>query len=174
MIRAVLFDRDGTLIADAAHADDAVDAMPHAASAVRRLREHGMRIGVVTNQPVLSQGAVTRAQLDTLHSRIEALVGAIDGWFVCPHEPRAQCGCRKPAPGLIHAAAREFGVSPRECIVIGDIGSDVEAALCAGAHAVLVPTPVTRAQEIESAPVVCADLASAVDYVLALNARSAA
>jgi beta-phosphoglucomutase-like phosphatase (HAD superfamily) len=67
---------------------------------------------------------------------------------------------------LIEAAAGALGVEPGECVVIGDIGADVEAARAAGARAVLVPTAVTRAEEVAAAPVVAADLVAAVELVL--------
>jgi beta-phosphoglucomutase-like phosphatase (HAD superfamily) len=67
---------------------------------------------------------------------------------------------------LIEAAARALGVEPGQCVVIGDIGADVEAARAAGARAVLVPTSVTRAEEVAAAPEVADDLLAAVDLVL--------
>ena len=67
---------------------------------------------------------------------------------------------------MVRAAARRLGVRPEECVVIGDIGADVEAARAAGARSVLVPTPVTRAEEVAAAPVVASDLGRAVDLVL--------
>jgi histidinol phosphatase-like enzyme len=83
------------------------------------------------------------------------------------HAPEDACTCRKPQPGLILRALAALGVAPDECVMIGDIGSDVEAAQRAGVPTILVPTPVTLPQEIENAPVVCNDLVEAVDRVLA-------
>jgi beta-phosphoglucomutase-like phosphatase (HAD superfamily) len=68
---------------------------------------------------------------------------------------------------MVLDAAAELGVDPREVVVIGDIGADVEAAAAAGARGVLVPTPVTRPEEVAAAPVVAPDLRSAVELVLA-------
>jgi histidinol-phosphate phosphatase family protein len=166
MIRAVLFDRDGTLIADAG-TSGRVAPMPHAADSLKRLRARGMKIGVVTNQPAIARGSVHPRKMRVVHDRIAALIGAIDAWFVCPHAEDAGCGCRKPEPGLILAAQREFGVPAEACVVVGDIGSDIQAAQRAGARAILVPTAVTRAEEIASAPVVCKNLADAVERILA-------
>lgn len=165
MIRAVLFDRDGTLIADA-RATSHVSPMPHAAESLRRLREKRIKIGVVTNQPALARGIIATQDMHAVHERIAELLGAIDAWFVCPHAEDAGCDCRKPEPGLILAAQREFGVSAAECVVVGDIGSDIDAAHNAGARGILIPTPVTRAEEIARAPVVCRDLAAAVEQIL--------
>jgi beta-phosphoglucomutase-like phosphatase (HAD superfamily) len=74
---------------------------------------------------------------------------------------------------LVRDAARRLGVDVRRCVVIGDIGSDVEAALAAGAGAVLVPTEVTRPEEIAAAPVVARDLLHAVELALGGGGRPA-
>lgn len=164
MIRAVLLDRDGTLIADGSAS---LTLMPGAVTAIARLRERGIRIGVVTNQPRVGDDLGARRAMQGLHHRIETRVGSLDGWFVCTHAPHDGCSCRKPQPGLILEAARAFGIAPQECVVIGDIGSDVEAAQRAGARAILVPTPITRREEVEAAPIVCGDLLQAVNRVIA-------
>ena len=167
-VRAVLFDRDGTLVHDAPIGANPrrVVAMPGAATALARLREARVKIGVVTNQPAIARGDVTRSDLDRVHARIVELVGPIDAWAVCDHAEEAGCACRKPAPALIERAARDLGVTPAETAVIGDIGSDMDAALAAGARAILVPTAATRASEIDRAPHVVSSLERAVDLVL--------
>ena len=63
-------------------------------------------------------------------------------------------------------AAAALGLRPDETVVIGDIGADVGAATAAGARSILVPTPATRPEEVEEAPLVAADLGAAVDLVL--------
>lgn len=166
MIRAVLFDRDGTLIVDSPR-EGRVAPMPHAAQAVALARRSGARIGVITNQPAIADSRMSVRRFNNVNAQVERMVGAIDAWFVCPHAQTSGCSCRKPMPGLIYSALRTFGVRAAECAVIGDIGSDVAAGHAAGALSVLVPTPVTRAAEIEEAPVVCSDLLRAVEYVFA-------
>jgi D-glycero-D-manno-heptose 1,7-bisphosphate phosphatase len=75
------------------------------------------------------------------------------------------CACRKPQPVLVQKAAAELGVDTADCVVIGDIGSDVAAAHAAGARAILVPTPVTRPGETAGAPAV-AGLTEAIAALL--------
>jgi len=164
---AVLFDRDGTLIADVPYNGDPgrVVPMPGARAAVDRLRAAGLRLGVVTNQSGLARGRFTRAQLDAVNRRVDELLGPFE-WQVCPHDDAAGCGCRKPAPGLITAAAAALGTTATRCVVVGDIGRDMAAAAAAGATGVLVPTPVTRPAEVAAAPAVAADLASAAELLL--------
>jgi histidinol-phosphate phosphatase family protein len=166
--RAVLFDRDGTLVADVPYNGDPgrVVAMAGAREAVGRLRDAGVATAVVSNQSGVARGLIRAGQVAAVNRRVEELVGPVGPWFVCPHGPGDGCGCRKPAPGLIKAAAGELGVDPCDCVVIGDIGSDMEAARAAGARAVLVPTGRTRPEEVEAAPVVAPDLMAAVELLL--------
>jgi histidinol-phosphate phosphatase family protein len=165
---AVLFDRDGTLVRDVPYNGNSelVETVPGARGALDRLRAAGMRLGVVTNQSGLTRGRFTAGDLARVHARIEQLLGPFDTWQVCPHGETDGCACRKPAPGLIVAAARALGTAPGRCIVVGDIGRDMVAAGAAGAGGILVPTPATRTEEIAAAPAVAGDLAGAVDQVL--------
>ena len=173
-VRAVLFDRDGTLVRDVPYnAEPArVEPVPGARQAVRRLRDVGIGVGVVTNQSGIGRGLITPDQLDAVNRRVDELLGPFQTWLVCPHPPDAGCDCRKPGGGMIRAAAAALGVPAHQVVVIGDIGADVRAAASAGARSVLVPNGATRADEVASAPVVAADLAAAVDYVLDLSAGS--
>jgi HAD superfamily hydrolase (TIGR01662 family) len=148
--RAVLFDRDGTLVRDVPynHDPEAVEPMPGAQQALDALRAAGIRVGVVSNQSGIARGLITEAEAEAVQERVEKLLGPFDVWQVCPHGPEEECACRKPRPGLIRQAAAQLGVEPEECAVIGDIGSDIEAARAAGARGVLVPTPVTLPDEL--------------------------
>jgi histidinol-phosphate phosphatase family protein len=164
---AVLFDRDGTLIHDAPYNDDPekVVPMPGAAAALQRLRAAGLRLGVVTNQSGVGRGLISETGLKQVNDRVEELLGPFDTWAVCPHTERDGCACRKPAPGLIEQAARDLGVDPSRCVVVGDIGDDLAAARAAGARSVLIPTPRTRAEELAGARL-AADLPAAVAWIL--------
>lgn len=164
----MLLDRDGTLIEDVPYNGDPerVRPMPGARAALHALRAAGLRLAVVTNQSGLAKGLFTRAQLQAVNARVEQLLGPFDAWLVCPHDDVDRCGCRKPAPKLVHSAARRLGTTPQRCVLIGDIGRDVTAALAAGAQAVLVPTPLTRPAETSAAPWVAADLPTAVAEIL--------
>ncbi|MCK7624374.1 HAD family hydrolase [Streptomyces sp. RS10V-4] len=167
-LAAVLFDRDGTLVADVPYNGDPdrVVPMPGARAALDAVRARGLAVGVVTNQSGVARGLLTRAQVEAVHRRVAALLGPFDVWAVCPHGPADGCGCRKPAPGLVLAACHRLGVPPGRAAVVGDIGSDLAAARAAGARGVLVPTPVTRAAEIAAAPHRAADLPEAVRQLL--------
>lgn len=166
--KAVLFDRDGTLVHDVPYNGDPgrVAPMTGARESLQRLRSHGIRVAVISNQSGIARGLVTPAQVAAVNREVEQRIGAVDSWHVCPHGPEDGCSCRKPQPGLVRAAARALRVRPEDCLVIGDIGADLVAARSAGARSVLVPTPATRAEEVHAAPQVAPDLPSAIDLVL--------
>jgi histidinol phosphatase-like enzyme len=121
---------------------------------------------VVSNQSGVARGLLTHRQVEAVRRRVEELLGPFDVWAVCPHGPDDGCGCRKPAPGLVLRAAERLGVDPRECVVVGDIGADVDAAAAAGARGVLVPTPRTLPHEVAAAPERADDLLGAVELLL--------
>jgi histidinol-phosphate phosphatase family protein len=120
----------------------------------------------VSNQGGIGRGLLQHEHVEAVNRRIEAVLGPLGPWFICPHAPDDVCACRKPAPGLVLSAARALGVRPDECVLIGDTGADVEAARAAGARAMLVPNAVTLPSEIAAAPEVAPDLAAAVDRLL--------
>lgn len=166
---AVLFDRDGTLVLDVPYNRDPamVRPVPGARAALDLLRAAGIPVGVVTNQSGIARGLISTEQVDAVNRRVEELLGPFAVWQVCPHGPADECSCRKPQPGMVLAAAQRLGLPPDRVAVVGDIGADVEAAAAAGAASVLVPTPVTRPDEVAAAPVVRADLVGAVRHLLA-------
>ncbi|WP_119730652.1 HAD-IIIA family hydrolase [Thermomonospora amylolytica] len=153
--KAVLFDRDGTLVRDVPYNGDPekVELMPGARQAVELARRRGLAVGVVSNQSGIARGLLTREQVDAVNRRVAELLGPFGTWQICPHGDGDGCGCRKPAPGMVERAAAELRVRPHECVMIGDIGADVAAARAAGARSVLVPTPQTRPEELTGARV---------------------
>ncbi|WP_237322188.1 HAD-IIIA family hydrolase [Streptomyces sp. JJ36] len=171
--RAVLFDRDGTLVEDVPYNGDPgrVRLMPTARAALETLRARRVAVGVVSNQSGVGRGLLTRAQVEAVQRRTEELLGPLDVWAVCPHAPGEGCPCRKPEPGLVLAACSRLGTTPHRTAVIGDIGADMGAARSAGAHGVLVPTPVTRPEEVARAPRTAPDLLAAVRAVLGEDTR---
>jgi len=165
---AVLLDRDGTLVHDVPYngEPDRVVPLEDARDALARLRAAGLPIAVVSNQSGIGRGLLSTEQVQAVNRRVEELLEPLGPWFVCPHAPDMGCACRKPRPGLVVAAAEALGVEPARCVVIGDVGADVQAALSAGARAILVPNGKTRPEEVASAPLVAPSLSAAVDLVL--------
>jgi D-glycero-D-manno-heptose 1,7-bisphosphate phosphatase len=153
MERAVFIDRDGTL-------NDEVGYVNHlsrfrlfdfAAPAIRLLNEAGWRTFVVTNQSGVARGFFNEALVKRVHSHMLRQLAQdqarVDGIYWCPHHPtagqppyRRECDCRKPLPGLLHRAARDFNLNLAQSVVIGDRYLDVNMAHQAGAKGVLVLT----------------------------------
>ncbi|HEU4973754.1 MAG TPA: HAD-IIIA family hydrolase [Baekduia sp.] len=165
---AVLLDRDGTLIADVPYNGDPdrVRPLPGAREALDRLRAAGIRLAIVSNQSGIARGMLAAAQVEAVMARVVDELGPFDDVRWCPHAPGDGCRCRKPAPGLLTDGAAALGADPLRCAMVGDIGADVEAARAAGMRSVLVPTPITRGEEIAAAPERAATLAEAVDLLL--------
>jgi HAD superfamily hydrolase (TIGR01662 family) len=178
---AVLFDRDGTLCIDVPYNGDPsrVVPMPGARDALDALRRAGIPTAVVSNQSGIARGRHTAEQTRAVNARLDELIGPLGPFFFCPHLADAGCRCRKPRAGMVLDAAAARGVDPADCVVIGDIAADLGAAAAAGARAVLVPTEMTRADEVDAArrtAAVAPDLFSAVSMILtgALPDRRAA
>jgi HAD superfamily hydrolase (TIGR01662 family) len=161
---AVLFDRDGTLVEDVPYNGDPalVRPKPGARAALELLRRRSIPVAVVSNQSGVGRGLLTPDQVEAVNQRVDELLGPMAAWLVCPHAPEDACRCRKPLPGLVLEAAARLGVPPERCLLVGDIGADMEAAEAAGARGILVPNAATRPEEVAAAPEVAADLETAV------------
>lgn len=153
MTPAVFLDRDGTLIHDAGYLSrlDDLRWYPFAVDAVRLLNRAGYLVFVVTNQGGVGLGFYPESFVLETHRVMDAALrrgGArIDGWFHCPHHPRAvvpalraDCACRKPGRGMADQAARAHAIDWARSFVVGDKHSDVAMAGAIGARGVLVTT----------------------------------
>jgi D-glycero-D-manno-heptose 1,7-bisphosphate phosphatase len=137
--RAVFLDRDGVInkavVRGAKPYPPASVAelciLPGVHEALLKLRAGGFLLYVVTNQPDVARGTQTRASIERMHAFIRSLL-PLDGFYVCYHDNRDGCDCRKPAPGLVLSAAREHGIDLHESYLVGDRWSDVEAGQRAG------------------------------------------
>jgi D-glycero-D-manno-heptose 1,7-bisphosphate phosphatase len=178
MTPAVFLDRDGTLIEEAGYLDrlDRLAMFPFTADAVRLLNRAGWPAIVISNQSGIGRGLVREAFVAEAHAhiadRLSAAGARIDSFFYCPHHPeatvseyRARCDCRKPAPGMLLAAAGQFALDLPRSVVVGDRWEDVEAARAVGARAVLVRTGYGLTTEANRRPGVTAD--AVVDNLIA-------
>jgi len=141
-----IFDRDGTLMVEKNYLADpaGVELLPGAAEAIERVARAGYGVIVLTNQSGVGRGYFGLEDVARVNARMLELLGEaaarIEGIYICPHAPEADCACRKPRTGLVEQAARELGVDVARSVVIGDKAADVELARRAGAAAVLVTT----------------------------------
>lgn len=169
--RAVFLDRDGVLVETLVRDNRAFapvsleefrlekDAGLH----VGRLAEAGLLPIVVTNQPEVARGLIAPAVLEEMHERLRKAV-PVEDIFACVHDADDGCACRKPRPGMLHAAAEKWGVDLTRSFMVGDRGSDVEAGKAAGCYTVLIERPYSGSAQPDAR---VSDLAGAVDAVLA-------
>jgi D-glycero-D-manno-heptose 1,7-bisphosphate phosphatase len=159
--RAAFLDRDGVLNRRAAEHDYVKSVaefgwLPGAREGVRRLNDEGWLVLVVTNQRGVARGLMSAADVDAIHAHAQrglADVGAhVDAFYTCPHGDEEGCACRKPQPGLILRAAREWDVDLARSFLIGDDDRDVEAARRAGVRAVKMASNGDLAELLASAP----------------------
>ena len=154
---AVFLDRDGTLNheKDGLRSIDQLQLIPGVAEAVQMLNRAGLRVVLVTNQPVVAKGYVTEAQLKQIHNKLESLLGLehafLDRLYFCPHHPdkgfpgerselKVECDCRKPAPGMLLRAQRELNLDLKRSWMVGDTTVDMQCARNAGVRPLLVRT----------------------------------
>lgn len=175
-MRYVVFDRDGTLIADKHYlADPAqVELLPGACEALTRIHELGLGAIIVTNQSGIGRGYFDLAAAGRVNGRMMTLLGdsakPIRGIYLCPHDPAQPCDCRKPKTGLLKQAARELKFKMEECFVVGDKDADIQLARNAKAQAILVATGYgadAKTQPDFKAP----GLIEAVEWIAAAIAR---
>lgn len=143
--RAVFLDRDGvinrTSVRDGKPYAPRVLAdfrmLPGAAAAIARLRKAGFAVIVVTNQPDIGNGLVDPAVVEAMHERLRARA-PVDDIRVCPHPREAGCDCRKPRPGMLLAAARDWDIDLGRSYMVGDRAGDVGAGRAAGCRAIFI------------------------------------
>lgn len=172
----VFLDRDGVINRDSSDYIKSVaewEPLPGSLEAIAGLTQAGFRCIVISNQSGIGRGLFNEATLDAIHTRMREAVtaagGDIAGIYYCPHRPDEACNCRKPRPGMLLAAARDFGCALDNLPFIGDKDSDIEAALAVGARPIRVGA---RAGQ-SSAAAVRSDGADAVEHYADLAAAAA-
>jgi len=170
----VLLDRDGTINVEKHYLSDPeqVALYPGAAAALKRLRELGYGLAVVTNQSGVGRGYFGLDAVERVHDRLREMLASegasIDAFFICPHGPDQACDCRKPLPGLARQAMKTFGFDPKRAVMIGDKAADIGLGQAIGAATILVRTgwgaDAEKARDC-TPDVVVDDLAGAVRWI---------
>ena len=153
--KAVFLDRDGTInkyVGFLTNIDD-FKLLEGTAEAIKKINQSGYLAIVVTNQPVIARGEVTFEQLNEIHNKMETLLGQqgayLDAIYYCPHHPHSgyegevkelkiECECRKPKPGMLMKAAKDYNIDSENSYMIGDSENDVLAGKNAGCKTVLI------------------------------------
>lgn len=181
MKKACFLDRDGVLIEDAHYLKNPEDVkIIHGAyEALKRLKAAGFLCIVTSNQSGIARGYFTEDNIKAVQKRISQDLAeqdlAIDAWYNCPHHPKGtvpeyakECNCRKPAPGMILQAAKDYDIDVKSSFMIGDKFSDLKAASNAGVPVGILVRTGHGKEEIEthgtSGVIITDDIAAAVDY----------
>ena len=153
--KAVFLDRDGTINKYVGFMRDieSFELIDGVADAIKEINKSGYLAIVVTNQPVIARGEVTYEELNLIHNKMETLLGNegayLDAIYYCPHHPHSgyegeipelkfDCDCRKPKPGMLLKAAKDYNIDLSQSYMVGDSENDVEAGNAAGCKSVLL------------------------------------
>ena len=170
--RAVFVDRDGTLIHDADYCSDPkqISVFPGVSEALRFLRRRDYKIIVITNQSGIGRGFFSEEQYRAVEAEVLRQIGAdlIDATYFCPDVPGQPSRCRKPAPGMILEAARDFHVDLARSFFIGDKEIDAECGHNAGTRSIRVRTGFDKMTDGSCADWVAEDLPAAAEIIVDL------
>jgi D-glycero-D-manno-heptose 1,7-bisphosphate phosphatase len=176
---AVFLDRDGTLVEEHPYLHDPklVALMPDAVEALSALARAGFALVLATNQAGVARGLYGEDAVERVHRRVRELLAAggvaLDGAYYCPHHPDGivaayarACRCRKPAPGMLEAAARDLRLDLAASFLIGNDPADVGAARAAGVTPLFVATGQAAGRPPPGAVTALPSLAAAACAVL--------
>lgn len=147
--KAIFLDRDGTIniYKGFLTKEEDFELIPGVTEAIKLVNHSGYLAIVVSNQPVIARGDCTFEELQTIHEKMETLLGKegafVDAIYYCPHHPdkgfegerpeyKFDCNCRKPKPGLLLQAAKDWNIDLSQSYMIGDSTRDLEAGRNAG------------------------------------------
>ncbi len=153
----VVLDRDGVINEnrpDSVCSPDEFALLPGAAEAIATMNRKGYQVLVATNQACVGRGKLMVSGLAVIHDKMHDMIGRAGGTiaavYVCPHTDADRCECRKPRPGLLNQARRDFGFNPSVTWMVGDSVRDVEAAAAAGCRQAFVCSGVGEASAVDS------------------------
>ena len=176
--RAVFLDRDGVLnraiVRDGKPYPPAslgeLEIVEDAAGSLRRLKNLGFLLLVVTNQPDVARGTQT---LDTIHAMHAAMRESLplDDFLICPHDDRDGCRCRKPLPGLLLEAQARYGIDLGRSFLVGDRWRDMDAGHAAGCRTVFIDQNYRERGPSFPPDARVASLPDAVDWIVRSSER---
>ena len=145
--KAILLDRDGVINVKLPQdryvcSPAEFEFVPGAIEALGILRDLGFLLVVVTNQRGIALGRHNEDDLHEVHEYMgqELVKGgaSLDAIYYCPHDSIENCGCRKPAPGMILEACADLNIDLANSYMVGDSPSDIAAGRKAGALTVRI------------------------------------
>jgi D-glycero-D-manno-heptose 1,7-bisphosphate phosphatase len=172
-VPAVFLDRDGvinrTTVRDGTSyppmSVEEVEVLPGVPEALKRLADQNLLLVVVTNQPDVARGAQTREAVEAINAHLAKQLPQITAFYVCYHDNKDGCQCRKPGPGLLMQAAAERGIDLARSYMVGDRWSDVVAGSAVGCKTFLFDVPYSQCHRCTPDHLV-ADLTDAAERIL--------
>lgn len=177
--KAVFIDRDGTINVDVHYLNepDRFEMYPGIGEGVKKLKDSGFKIIVITNQSGIARGYFTEKQLSKIHERMKKeflkFNVTLNGIYYCPHHPEDSCNCRKPNIGLFEKAIKEHNIDVKKSFMLGDKILDIGAGKKISVRTVLIPEPHIREQFLSkkndweyNPDYVANDFMDAVEWVL--------
>jgi len=146
LTKACFLDRDGVLVRAFPESEttrgprtiEEIEYLPGVRESCQKLRQDGYKLVMVTNQPDVARGAISRQDAEAICREVMYAI-PLDAYYVCPHDGH-WCACRKPRAGLIYQAAVEHELDLSQCWMIGDRETDIQAGEAAGCQTVKVET----------------------------------
>jgi D-glycero-D-manno-heptose 1,7-bisphosphate phosphatase len=174
---AVFLDRDGVLVVPTFRDGRSFAPTelrtycfyPEARESLERLKAEGFMLIVVTNQPDVASGLISREVIDIMHRRLSEEL-PVDAVLACFHAAGDNCPCRKPRPGMLLEAAEHYGISLGASFMVGDRASDIEAGIRAGCRSVFIDLGYTAEARPQGAAAQVKSIRQAADVILAMAA----
>lgn len=136
-----------------------------AGPALTRLKAAGFLLIVVTNQPDVRRGAMSRDHVEKIH-RFLSIQLPLDEFFTCYHDDEDQCDCRKPLPGLLFQAVDKYGIDVKRSYLVGDRWRDIDAGAAAGCRTILINRRYNERSPMYAPHTTVSSLTEAVDWIL--------
>jgi len=143
--KTVFLDRDGVINkerSDYVKTVDELEIFPHVAKLIKKLKDGGFSVVVITNQSAINRGLTTHENVQKIHQTIQDYLRKngtfIDSFYYCPHKPTENCNCRKPKPGLLKEALKELNIDIKSSWMLGDRDSDIKAASTIGFNSIMI------------------------------------
>ena len=155
--KAIFLDRDGVLNKerkDYVKNISELEMFPEIIVPIKKLKEKGFLIIIITNQSVINRGIITLENVQQIHQHIQNYLKKfeikLDGFYICPHRPDENCLCRKPKSGLILRAIDDFKIDITSSWMIGDSDSDIIAARTVGCKAIKIGKEISLDQAVKN------------------------
>ena len=170
---AIFLDRDGVL--NRAYVRDGkplpppnqneLEILPDVPSSLNDLKAHGFALYVITNQPDVARGTLTRETVAAMNQKLKSSL-PIDDIFVCYHDDNDDCACRKPKPGLLFEAQRKHNIDLSRSFVVGDRWRDIDAGHNAGCKTILIDYGYRERKPAQPPEATVRSLREAADWIM--------